>query len=316
MNPHLAHDDEEDEDDDYADYEDIHKNNNNNNNKNTPTATSDIRCDFKSYGFVQKFTKAPSMPSSSHNENKAVAVVAPVNHQQQSYNGFHDFNAIPRANGGEDVGYPYGEKIINEKQPIGNSAGTLSRKLLLLNNQHVNLYNNNFNQPKIGNRSEPDFANRPLPQTPTNTGSAAASPLLARQRPSAPRAVCPTPPMCRTNRKGPFIFGVDNNNHQRSNSNSTCNSSPAGSPLLRHGAAHPGQQQQQQQRRPPVIEQWKYSENNNNRNTNNSPDLLLPSIPNGARVMTASSNTGTATAIRRRDVFQRTNTAQVSPHLF
>lgn len=396
MNPHLAHDDEDDDDsnDDYADYEDIC-----NNNSNTPphpvtattTTTSDIRCDFKTYGFVRKFTKAPSLASSSHNDKS--------NHHQQhshiqsqshSYNGFHDFNAIPRATtNGEDSGYPmYGEKIINDKQPIGvvaavgsvttgaafrepkdadfifteqqqnnnqkylnnhqpphpqqaqqqlqqqQNSGTLSRKLLLLNNQHVNLYNNNFNQlPKIGNRSEPpDFANRPLPQTPP---SAHVSPLLlARQRPAvgatvavvAPRAVCPTPPLCRTNRKGPFIFGVDNNNHsgQRSNSNtSTSNSSPAGSPLLRSG------QDQQQQRQPPVIEQWKYSENNNSNNLN-SPDLIrVPSlIPNGANNVTTTTTAGaltsTTTAIRRRDVFQRTATngaqqvrvTETNPHLF
>lgn len=297
----IHHDEEEAEDDDYADYEDI-RNNNNKNTTATSAASSDIRYDFKTYGFVSKFAKAPAIASSSHNEARS------RNNNNNIFNGFHDFNAVPRANG-EDVGYPYGEKIINEKQPIATdfmfseqqqqqennnrhlnnqtqshyqSPGTLPRKL---NNQHVNLYNNNFNQPKfekIGNRMEPDFANRPLPQTPP-TPSSQPSPLVARQRPAAaPRAVCPTPPLCRANRKGPFIFGVDNN--------ISSNSSPAASPLL--------DQHQHQQRRAPVIEQWKYSEGCNV-NRNNSPDLL----PNPATI---------ATEIRRREAFQRTqNSVQV-----
>lgn len=298
---HLAHDDEEEDD---ADYEDIR---NNNTSPTTNGTSSDIRCDFKTYGFVRKFTKAPAIASSSYNEKSR---------NNNIYNGFNDFNAIPRATGEDGVGYPYGEKIINEKQPIAGTfreprdgdfiftadqqhnkmylnnhlqqqshyqhPATLPRKLN--NNQHVNhLYNNhqfnhNNQQNNGGTRIEPDFANRPLPQTPTSV-SATTTPLLARQRPVAgqvvgvvaPRAVCPTPPLCRANRKGPFIFGVDNQNHHhmRQNSNSS-NSSPAGSPL--------------QRRPPPVIEQWKYSENNN------SPDL---------------------TAIRRRDVYQRTQTAAV-----
>lgn len=253
----LAHDDEDDDDEDY---EDIHNNNTLNN-----TSSMNNRCDFKTYGFVRKFSKPAPMVSSSNNHNN--------NHSSSIYNGFHDFNAIPRANGAEDVvGYPYGEKIINEKQPIAGTNKYLNNHQSLpqqqhqtynvtlspkLNNQHVNLYNNNFNQQKIGNRSEPDFTNRPLPQTPTS---------IARQRTAVvpPRAVCPTPPMCRANRKGPFIFGVDG-------SNSSNYSSPAPSPLLSG---------QPTATAAPVIDQWKYSENNNNNSLQSS--------------------------FRRRDTFQRT----------
>lgn len=325
LNTHnLSHDDEDD--DDYADYEDIH---------NNVTANTATTCDFKTYGFVRKFAKAPAIASSSHNEIKA----------RNNYNvGFNDFNAVPRANG-TDVGYPYGEKIINEKQPIGGcgagsfreprdmdflfteqrkylnnqqqqqpqqqqqqpqhshyqTPGTLPRKL---NNQHVNLYANHFNQQKVPNRTEPDFANRPLPQTPTSITD--ASPLLARQRPTV---VCPTPPLCRDNRKGPFIFGVDGQ-HQQHSGTTTASSSPAGSPFHPRRRLPP----------PPVIDQWKYSETQNNNNSNcnsnnnKSPDLLHHrTINNDNTHNINSTGTGHTTAIRRRDVFQRTtqNTMQV-----
>lgn len=304
------------EDEDYADYEDIY-NNNNNNNKNSrareaPTTTT------SPYGFPRNFTKAPTIDKSN---------------ARNIYNGFHDFNAIPRVNGID--GYPYGEKLISEQQPIGrgvrdpkdsdfkfssgnssnngcnsssNSSSSnqtylnnnnqqqqqqqvlvqsqqhgplLSRKL---NNQHVNVFNNNnhFNQPKIENGTEPDFSNRPLPQTPTSPM------LLARQRP-VPRAVCPTPPLCRANRKGPFIFGVDS---AANGSNSTSNSSiqsPHGSPLLRPGGVASTQPKS------PVIDQWKYSTNNNS--TAVAVDSVTGSAP--------------ATILRRRDVFQPTNAVQV-----
>lgn len=357
-------DPDDQEDDDYADYEDICNNNNNNNrdvqttnNNSTNTAGvgggsggtgTGIRCDFKSYGFVRKFTKAPSIGSvhnekSSSSSSSSSSPASPSN-IRNVYNGFHDFNAIPRGVTRDD-GYPYGEKIINEKQPINGTGGhgfrcgepkdadfifsdrlmvdamaamagdknylnnqqqqpqynqhgpVLSRKL---NNQHVNLFNNNNNNlnapklEKIGNDAT-DFANRPLPQPPVGGTGA----LMARQRP-VPRAVCPTPPLCRANRKGPFIFGVDSTTL---NSNCTSSSSSVqGSPLLRSATAT--NTHSPTPTPTPVIEQWKYSENMNC-SKNNSPDLLTSSLPR--------SNNGVAstTVTRRRDVFQRTTTNHV-----
>lgn len=343
-NSDLVHrggvDPDDEDDDDYADYEDIPNNNNRDAQTSSSAGVGDgvvgggagIRCDFKSYGFVRKFTKAPSI-GSMHNEKSSSASSSPASNIRNIYNGFHDFNAVPRGVTRDD-GYPYGEKIINEKQPINGTSSAFrcgepkdadfifSDRLLVeaaaadknylnnqqqqqpqhgsllsrkLNNQHVNLFsNNNFNQPKlekIGNDAT-DYANRPLPQPPGGPGT-----LLARQRP-VPRAVCPTPPLCRANRKGPFIFGVDSTTlHSNcTSSSSSVQQTPTGSPSMRNATTPPTH----------VIEHWKYSEN---MNCSNSPDLLTSSLPRGSNGTMIQTTTPSVT--RRRDVFQRTTTNHV-----
>lgn len=211
--------------DDEDDYADICNNNRPPTNSHIPTtAVPAANCNFKTYGFTRKFGKNIS----NQNSDKIVA-------KTNVYNGFNDFNSIPRVP--RDDGYPYGEKIINNNDchltGFRDNDFVFSDNLLHANN-HKNssrtptpqqfrkaqpqekrkltnqelVYQNQLN----GNcKTNEDYRCRPLPKTPTTITTTQVQRRFESSPPSPPFANSSPKTISRTtpHRTGPFVFGVD-----------------------------------------------------------------------------------------------------------